>query len=122
MRWKPARRTSESIASLATRAGFEIEWQDAHEVMRRVPDTTLAALQMYESGRRTGPIGMLVHPPAAFLRNYVLRRGFLDGTAGLTISMMNAWSVGLKFMKLWEMQRNPKAQIPNTKSQDRSNF
>jgi glycosyltransferase involved in cell wall biosynthesis len=78
--------------------------------------TTLAALQMYETGRRTGPVEMLVHPPAAFLRNYVLRRGFLDGTAGLTISLMNAWSVALKFMKLWEMQRNPKTRIPKPKS------
>jgi glycosyltransferase involved in cell wall biosynthesis len=66
--------------------------------------STLSAAQMYEDGRRTGPVGILLHPPAAFLRNYVLRRGFLDGTAGLTISMMNAWSVGLKLMKLWELQ------------------
>jgi len=70
--------------------------------------STLAARQMYEAGRRTGPIEILVHPPAAFLRNYILRRGFLDGSAGLTISLMNAWSVGLKFMKLWELQKNPK--------------
>jgi glycosyltransferase involved in cell wall biosynthesis len=67
--------------------------------------STLSARQMYEAGRRTGPVDILVHPPAAFLRNYILRRGFLDGTAGLTISLMNAWSVGLKFMKLWELQR-----------------
>src|SRR5207237_17256 len=39
------------------------------------------------------------------------------GTAGLTISLMNAWSVGLKFMKLWELQKNPKSQIPSSKSQ-----
>ncbi|CAB3757371.1 4-alpha-glucanotransferase [Paraburkholderia solisilvae] len=39
-----ARRPSESIASLATRAGFEVEWQNAHQVMQRVPDTTLTAL------------------------------------------------------------------------------
>jgi glycosyltransferase involved in cell wall biosynthesis len=71
--------------------------------------TTLAARQMHESGRRSGPIHLLVHPPAAFLRNYVLRRGILDGTAGLTISLMNAYSVFLKFAKLWEMQRSQKA-------------
>jgi glycosyltransferase involved in cell wall biosynthesis len=68
--------------------------------------STLSARQMYEAGRRTGPVEILVHPPAAFLRNYVLRRGFLDGTAGLTISLLNAWSVGLKFMKLWELQKS----------------
>jgi hypothetical protein len=31
--------------------------------------------------------------------------------------MMQAWSVGLKFMKLWELQQNPKSQIPSPKSQ-----
>ncbi|HVE10738.1 MAG TPA: 4-alpha-glucanotransferase [Paraburkholderia sp.] len=36
--------SSESIQSLASRAGFEIEWQDAHQVMQRVPDSTLAAM------------------------------------------------------------------------------
>jgi len=79
--------------------------------------STLSAMQMFEEGRRTGPVEILLHPPAAFMRNYVLRRGFLDGTAGLTISLMNAWSVGLKFMKLWELQKNPKSQIPNSKSE-----
>lgn len=72
--------------------------------------TTLAARQMHESGRRSGPIHLLVHPPAAFLRNYLLRRGILDGTAGLTISLMNAYSVFLKFAKLWEMQRSQKVR------------
>ena len=67
--------------------------------------TTLAARQMHESGRRSGPVHLLVHPPAAFVRNYLLRRGVLDGTAGLTISLMNAYSVFLKFAKLWELQR-----------------
>ena len=47
----------------------------------------------------------LVHPPAAFLRNYVLRRGFTDGTVGLTISLVNSYGVFLKFAKLWERQR-----------------
>jgi glycosyltransferase involved in cell wall biosynthesis len=67
--------------------------------------TTLAARQMYESGRRARAIDLLIHPPAAFLRNYILRRGFLDGTAGLTLSAVNAYSVFLKFAKLWELQR-----------------
>jgi hypothetical protein len=62
---------------------------------------------MYEAGRRTGPVELLVHPPAAFLRNYVLRRGFLDGTAGLTISLMNAWGVALKFMKCGSFSERP---------------
>ncbi len=77
--------------------------------------TTLAARQMREAGRRAGPLDLLVHPPAAFLRNFVLRRGILDGTAGFIISLVNAYSVFLKFAKLWELQRDPKSQISNPK-------
>jgi glycosyltransferase involved in cell wall biosynthesis len=86
--------------------------------------TTLAARQMHERGQRTGPLALLAHPSAAFLRNYLLRKGFLDGTVGLTISLVNSYSVFLKFAKLWELQHNsqrptPKAQSPpNLNSQD----
>ncbi len=46
-----------------------------------------------------------IHPPAAFLRNYVIRRGFRDGTAGFLISILNSYYVFLKILKLWELQR-----------------
>ena len=78
--------------------------------------STLAAQQLHESGRRAGPADLLLHPPAAFLRNYVLRGGFADGMAGLTISLVNAYSVLLKFAKLWELQQDtPSLQPPTTK-------
>ena len=79
--------------------------------------STLAARQMHEAGRRASPFDLLLHPPAAFLRNYVLRRGFLDGAVGLTLSLVNAYSVFLKFAKLWELERNPELQPPNSKSE-----
>ena len=65
--------------------------------------TTLAARQMFEEGRTAGWVDLAVHPPAAFLRNYVLRGGFRDGVPGLIVSAMNARYVGLKFAKLWEL-------------------
>jgi glycosyltransferase involved in cell wall biosynthesis len=81
-------------------------YRDLRDHLNRINDyTTLAARQMHEGGRRAGSFDLLVHPPAAFLRNYVLRRGFLDGTTGLTISAMNAYAVFLKFAKLWELQQ-----------------
>jgi (heptosyl)LPS beta-1,4-glucosyltransferase len=60
---------------------------------------------MYEAGRRASAVDLVTHPPAAFLRNYFLRGGFSDGVAGLTISLVNAYSVLLKFAKLWELQQ-----------------
>jgi glycosyltransferase involved in cell wall biosynthesis len=67
--------------------------------------TTLAARLQHAAGRRATPLHILVLPAAAFLRNYLLRRGFLDGSAGLLISLVNAYSVFLKFAKLWELER-----------------
>jgi glycosyltransferase involved in cell wall biosynthesis len=72
-----------------------------HESMNRY--TTLAARQMYEEGRRATFSDLALHPPVAFLRNYVLKRGFTDGVPGLIISAMNAYYVLLKFAKLKEM-------------------
>lgn len=65
--------------------------------------TTLAARQMRDDGRTAGWFDLAVHPPAAFLRNYILRGGFRDGLPGLVISTLNATYVALKFAKLWEL-------------------
>jgi glycosyltransferase involved in cell wall biosynthesis len=67
--------------------------------------STLAARQLYEGGRRTSIAGVMLHPVGAFVRNYLLRRGFLDGTAGLTLSAVNAYGVFIKMAKLHELQR-----------------
>jgi glycosyltransferase involved in cell wall biosynthesis len=69
--------------------------------------TTLAAEDMHASGRRAGFVDLAFHPPAAFLRNYLLRRGVMDGAPGLIISAMNAHYVFLKFAKLWALGRTP---------------
>ena len=65
-------------------------------------------------------VRLLVHPPAAFLRNFILRRGILDGTVGLTISMLQAWSVFLKFAKLRELQTTPNSQLDRVATPKRS--
>jgi glycosyltransferase involved in cell wall biosynthesis len=75
----------------------------AHHLQTMDRYTTLAARQMFEEGRRAGFFDLMVHPPAAFVRNYILRGGFKDGVPGLIVSAMNARYVGLKFAKLWEL-------------------
>ena len=76
--------------------------------------TTLAAEDMRARGRRAGLLDLAIHPRAAFLRNYVLRRGFMDGTTGFIISAMNAYYVFLKFAKLWasEPSRSQRPRPP----------
>jgi hypothetical protein len=79
----------------------------AEQVARLNHYSSLAAQQMFENGRRIGPAGLLVHPCAAFLRNYLLKRGILDGGPGLVLSLVNAYGVFLKLAKLWELQHLP---------------
>jgi hypothetical protein len=55
----------------------------------------------------------VLHPPFAFLRNYILRRGFLNGSAGLTVSILNSYYVFLKLAKARE-PRTPRTPEPRT--------
>jgi glycosyltransferase involved in cell wall biosynthesis len=79
--------------------------------------TTLAARQMHEAGRRAGLWQIAGHPPLAFLRNYVAHGGIRDGVPGFIISALNAYYVGLKFAKLWELQHTVNAQGSTLNSQ-----
>ena len=80
--------------------------------------TTLQAEQWVEEGRRTNALEIAVHPPVAFLRNYILRLGFKDGAAGLLVSALNSYYVFLKLLKLWELQHPPsRADTPTRYSE-----
>ena len=74
--------------------------------------TTLAAAEMHASGQSANVLHLTVHPAVAFIRNYLLRRGFLDGRVGFTISKMNAQYVRLKYAKLRALLRNPGTPEP----------
>jgi glycosyltransferase involved in cell wall biosynthesis len=67
--------------------------------------TTLVAEQWAAEGRRTSALAAFIYPRLAFLRNFVLRRGFRDGHTGLLVSMLNSYYVFLKYAKLYEMSR-----------------
>jgi glycosyltransferase involved in cell wall biosynthesis len=67
--------------------------------------TTLWARQAFGEGRRAGPLDGCVASSWAFIRNYVVRRGFLLGEAGLVISTFNAYYTYAKMAKLRELAR-----------------
>jgi glycosyltransferase involved in cell wall biosynthesis len=67
--------------------------------------TTLAAGQAFADGQRSSALAAAIHGALAFLRNYILRRGFMDGSVGLIVSVLNSYYVFLKLAKLVERQR-----------------
>ena len=65
----------------------------------------LGAKSAYENGRRSSPLKILIAGPAAFIRDYILKAGFMDGVAGLFIAIFSAYHAVLKHMLLYELAR-----------------
>ncbi len=65
----------------------------------------LAAQQLFEEGRHTSPLKIAAAAPSAFIRSYLLKAGFRDGLAGLSIASFAAHHAFLKHLLLWELQQ-----------------
>jgi len=65
----------------------------------------LAAQQMFEERRHTSTLKIATAAPAAFLSSYILKGGFRDGLAGITIASFAAHHAFLKHVMLWEKQK-----------------
>ena len=64
------------------------------------------ARQMFVDGRRGGALLAVIRGIAAFVKGYILKRGFLDGRAGLLIAVSGAMGVFYKIIKLSELNDN----------------
>jgi glycosyltransferase involved in cell wall biosynthesis len=97
-RWS-ARKVHESVVA-AGRVGklhgelLHYPYRDISEHLVKIDRyTTLAAEQWAAEGRRATAFQAFVYPRLAFLRNYVLKRGFRDGETGLVVSLLNSYYV-----------------------------
>jgi glycosyltransferase involved in cell wall biosynthesis len=70
--------------------------------------SSLAASDFRERGENSNALKLLTHPLATFLKGYVAKGGFLDGTPGLMVAAMGAISVYFKYAKRYEMQIIPR--------------
>lgn len=66
-----------------------------------------SSLEANEKYKRKNVSGSTIffYPVIAFLQHYIFRKGFLDGTHGLLISLMHAMTKLQVQMKMWELQR-----------------
>ncbi len=65
----------------------------------------LGASELQTRGVRFSCLKLVFKPISKFLETYILKRGFSDGFPGFIISVGAAYSVFLKFAKLWELER-----------------
>ena len=67
--------------------------------------TTWSAQDLFESGRRAGTWDLTLRPAMRFFKMYVLQRSFLDGRHGAVLCALAAFSVFMKYARLWNLQR-----------------
>lgn len=73
--------------------------------------STWGAMNAQDKGIRGNGWRMFGHGIGDFLKGYVLKRGFLDGTEGFIIAMMGGIATFLKYAKLWELERARQTQV-----------
>lgn len=68
--------------------------------------TTIWAEDNFANGKRTTPVSAFVHAFYGLIRAYFIQLGFLDGWAGVFSSLQHFFYTLLKYLKLYELQKN----------------
>ncbi len=77
--------------------------------------TTISANNSYTMNRKFHSSDVIFRPFLRFVRGYIFKRGFLDGLPGLIVAMSTAYSVMIKYAKLWErsLEANHRTDPPS---------
>jgi glycosyltransferase involved in cell wall biosynthesis len=67
--------------------------------------TTLLAKQSLEKGKKANGFDLWFRPKWKFFRDYIINRGFLDGSAGYQVCKMSAFATFLKYAKIKESNK-----------------
>lgn len=66
--------------------------------------SSIAARAYFDDGRRSSLFRVFANPSVRFLRDYLIRGGFLDGFNGLMVCSLNSYMTFLKYAKLRALQ------------------
>lgn len=66
--------------------------------------STIAAKAKYDQGKTTSIAAIVLKPLFRFVRDYILKRGFLDGYYGFIVCWNASYEVFLKYVKLRELR------------------
>jgi glycosyltransferase involved in cell wall biosynthesis len=93
------------------RAYMHTPYMDTSHQIRTVDRYSDAfAHDLYASRRRFHLFNMLGRPAYRFFRDYIFKKGFLDGIPGLIIVASTMYYVFMKHAKLWELERAEKTK------------
>lgn len=81
-------------------------YRDLESVLEKMNRYSSAgALRLQQHGRSGSLSRAILHGLWAFVRTYLLQRGFLDGRLGFVLAVSNAEGTYYRYLKLWLLQR-----------------
>lgn len=94
------------------------DWSDYFEGERYAGRTEALAREMYERGKRVGMLGLWLRPWATFFKFFLLKGGFTQGAFGVLVAQKAAFSVQLKYAKLWHLQAENRSSRRARRTED----
>ncbi|HEB76335.1 MAG TPA: glycosyltransferase family 2 protein [Nitrospirae bacterium] len=80
-------------------------FRDLSSMVRKLDDySTLAAMQLYRDGCRAGVLTPLTHAVSLWVKDYLLRLGFMDGWEGFNVALLKSLGAYFKYAKLRELR------------------
>jgi glycosyltransferase involved in cell wall biosynthesis len=90
-------------------------YADISDHLRKIDSyTTLWARQAHAAGRHSNVADVIAGATWAFFRNYALKRGFVLGSTGLIVSVLNTHYTFVKLAKLRELGRSAGDDRPSS--------
>ena len=81
-----------------------------HHIEKMNQFTSIAAQSMVLRNKKAGWLKILFHSIGHFIKTFFIKRGFLDGTAGLIVCVLSSYYAFLKYAKLWEVNNTESAE------------
>ena len=81
-------------------------FRDFSQVLQKIDRySTDSAKQAFDKNKRSSPLKAVLHGLWTFIRTYLLKLGFLDGSHGLALAISNAEGSYYRYIKIWLMQQ-----------------
>jgi glycosyltransferase involved in cell wall biosynthesis len=85
---------------------FHYSYRDVRDHFEKVVEYSRVVAEAYSQRGRTFRLyNLILNPLAAFVREYILKKGFLDGVRGLAVAASVTFYTFVKYLYLWELQR-----------------
>jgi glycosyltransferase involved in cell wall biosynthesis len=85
---------------------MHVPYQSISDQIKTIDRYTAAyAADLQNAGRSFRLMNLLFRPPYRFFRDYIAKRGFLDGVPGFIIVVCTMYYVFMKYARLWELEK-----------------